>query len=120
MWHTRSSIEQGHGTLRTPSSPRVLSFVRSRERDHRQIFLLRCALTHSAEEGLAYTLVESGGEEQQIRTIEQLVNNPCGVGIEWNGVVAGALQKQREGTPDHGVCAEDGYGCGLAVLPHFG
>ena len=29
MWPTRSSIEQGHGTLRTPSSPRVPSVVES-------------------------------------------------------------------------------------------
>ena len=80
MWPTRSSIEQGHGTLRTPSSPRALSVVESEITG--MIFLLRCALTHSAEEGLAYTLVQSGNEEQQVCTLEQLIDNPCGVGIE--------------------------------------
>src|SRR5215207_3698805 len=52
------------------------------ERDHRQICLLRCALAHGAEESLAYTLIHSGSEDQQVCTLEQLVYDPCWVGIE--------------------------------------
>src|SRR5215207_9662467 len=54
----------------------------SRECDHRHICLLRCALAHGAYESLAYTLIHSGSEDQQVRTLEQLVDNPRGVGIE--------------------------------------
>src|SRR5215217_1799542 len=52
------------------------------ERDHRHICLLRFALAHSAEESLAYTLFHSGGEDQKMCTLKQLVYDPCGVGIE--------------------------------------
>jgi hypothetical protein len=80
---------------------------------------LRCALAHSAYEGFAYSLIQSGGEEQEVCTLEQLVDNPCGVGIEWPGLVTGTLKERTQGAPDHGVCAEDGYGWGLGVLLHF-
>jgi hypothetical protein len=66
------------------------------ERDHRHICLLRCAFAHRAYEGLSHTLIHSGGEEQKVCTIEQLVDNPCGVGIEESGLVTGALEKHRE------------------------
>jgi hypothetical protein len=52
------------------------------ERNHRYICLLRCALAHSAYEGFAYTLIHSGGEDQKVCTIEQLVYDPGRVGIE--------------------------------------
>src|SRR5215204_5676877 len=42
----------------------------SRERDHRHLCLLHCALAHSAYEGFPYTLIQPGGEEQQIRTLK--------------------------------------------------
>ena len=77
------------------------------ERDHQYICLLRCALAHSAYEGLTYTLIESGCEEQQVCILKQLVHNPCGVGIEWSGVVTGALKERTEGAPYHRVCAQD-------------
>src|SRR5215204_5857592 len=51
------------------------------ERDHRHICLLRCALAHSAYESLAYTLINSGSEDQKVCILKQLVDNPCGVGI---------------------------------------
>jgi hypothetical protein len=34
------------------------------ESDHRHVSNLQCALAHGAEEGFAYTLIRSGGEEQ--------------------------------------------------------
>src|SRR5215213_11601116 len=40
------------------------------ERDHWHICLLRCALAHSAEEGFAYTVIQSGCEEQHHRRPE--------------------------------------------------
>ena len=52
------------------------------ERDHRYMCLLRYSLAHGAEDGFAYTLIHSGGEEQQIRALKQLVDDPCWVGIE--------------------------------------
>jgi len=67
---------------------------------------------------LAYALVQSGCEEQQIRTLKQLVDNPCRVGIEWPGLVPGALKERTEGAPDHRVCTQDGYSGWLVVL-HF-
>src|SRR5215211_1503826 len=89
------------------------------ERDHRHATLLRRGLAHSAYESFAYTLIQPGGEEQQICTLKQLVEGPRGVGIEQDGVVTVALKEQREGAPDHRVCAEDGYcGCGLLVVSH--
>src|SRR5215210_6251657 len=39
------------------------------ERDHRHICLLRGALAHGAEEGLAHALIQPGGEEQQVRAV---------------------------------------------------
>ena len=39
--------------------------------------------------------------------LKQLVHNPCGVGIEWSGVVTGALKERTEGAPYHRVCAQD-------------
>jgi hypothetical protein len=77
---------------------------------------LECALAHSAEEGFAYTLIHSGDEEQQVRPLEQLVDNPCGVGIVWDGVITPVLHKQRESGSYHRVCAEYSYCGGLAVL----
>ena len=71
------------------------------------------ALANGAYEGLAYTLIQPGGEEQQVRALKQLVHDPRGVGIEWPGLVTGALKECAEGAPDHRVCAEDGYGWGL-------
>ena len=53
-------------------------------------------------------------------TLKQLVDNPCGVGIEWPGVVTGALKERTEGAAYHGVGAEDGYGGWLGVVLHFG
>src|SRR5215211_5914765 len=52
------------------------------QRDHRHLCLLRCLLAHSAEESLAYTLIHSGSEDQKVCTLKQLIDNPCGVGIE--------------------------------------
>src|SRR5215203_5602488 len=90
------------------------------ERDHRHACLLRRALSHGAEESLAYTRIQSGGEEQQIRALKQLVDDPRGVGIEWPGLITRALKERTEGAPDHSVCAEDGYcGCVLLVVSHF-
>jgi hypothetical protein len=80
---------------------------------------LRSAPAHGAYEGFAHTLIQSGDEEQQVCTVEQFVYYPCGLGIEWSGLVTGTLQERTEGAPDHGVCAEDGYCCGLGVVFHF-
>src|SRR5688500_9496106 len=52
------------------------------ERDHRHICLLRYSLAHGAYESLAYILIHSGSEDQQVCALKQLVDNPCGVGIE--------------------------------------
>src|SRR5215208_2421842 len=43
------------------------------KRDHRHICPLRRSLAHAAEEGFAYALVQSGGEEQKVRILKQLV-----------------------------------------------
>src|SRR3712207_3194964 len=51
------------------------------KQDHRYPSNLRCALAHSTQESLAHTLIHSGGEEQKVCTLKQLVDNPCGVGI---------------------------------------
>jgi len=55
-----------------------------------------------------------------VRTFKQLIDDPRGVGSEEDGMVTAGLQEHAEGAPDHGVRAEDGYGCGMGVLPHFG
>ena len=51
-----------------------------------------------------------------MRPLEQLVDNPCGVGIVWDGVITPVLHKQRESGSYHCVCAEYSYCGGLAVL----
>ena len=52
-----------------------------------------------------------------MRPLEQLVdNNPCGIGIEWDGVITPVLHKQSESGFYHRVCAEYSYCGGLAVL----
>src|SRR5215208_7223300 len=91
------------------------------KRDHRHICPLRRSLAHGAEEGFAYALVQSGGEEQKVRTLKQLVCDSYGVGSDRGGAVAVALKEGAEGAPDHRVCAEDCYcGCGLlAVVLHL-
>src|SRR5215212_2947194 len=90
------------------------------KRDHRHIRPLRGALAHGPYESLAHALIQSRSKEQQVHALKHFVDNPRGVGIEWPGLITGALKKRTEGAPDHRVCAEDGYGCGLWVLPHFG
>ena len=39
---------------------------------------LRRALAHSAKEGLAHASIQPRGEEQQVRAVEQLVDDPVG------------------------------------------
>src|SRR5215217_2539125 len=73
------------------------------KRDHRHICPLRRSLAHGAEEGFAYTLVQSGGEEQKVRTLKQLVCDSYSVGIDWGGAITGALEEQTEGAPGHRV-----------------
>jgi hypothetical protein len=81
MWSTRTFVSHGHGTLFTPSSSGILSSVAVESVITAYICLLRCALTHSAEEGFAYTPIHSGCEEQQMCTLKQLIHYPCWVGI---------------------------------------
>jgi hypothetical protein len=77
---------------------------------------LGCALAHSAEEGFAYTLIQPGGEEQQVCILKQFVDNPCGVGIQWGGVITSSPPRAMRERSYHCVCTEDGYCGGLAVL----
>ena len=80
---------------------------------------MRYSLAHGAYEGLAYAFIQPGDEEQQVCTLKQFVYDPRGMGIEWPGLVTGTLKERTEGATYHGVCAEDGYGCWLALLLHF-
>src|SRR5215212_3564670 len=73
------------------------------KRDHRHLSLLRCALAHGAHERLAHALIQPGCEEQQVSTVEQLVDDTGGVGIEWPGLVTRVLKERAEGAPDHRV-----------------
>ena len=82
-FYGRGFVLHGHGTLCTPSSSGKSPSTGVVESAITGIScLLRCALAHGAEESLAYTLIHSGSEDQQVCTLEQLVDNPCGVGIE--------------------------------------
>jgi hypothetical protein len=42
------------------------------------------------------------------------------VGIEWPGLITGALKERTEGATYHRVCTQDGYSGWLVVLLHFG
>ena len=50
--------------------------------------------------------------------LKQFVDNPCGVGIEWDGVITSSPPRamRERASCQRGVCAEDGYCGGLAVL----
>src|SRR5215217_1727615 len=73
------------------------------KRDHRHICPLRRSLSHGPEESLAHASIQPWGEEQKVRTLKQLICDPYGVGIDWDGAITGALEEQTEGAPDHRV-----------------
>jgi hypothetical protein len=117
---TRALVSHGHGTLITPLLLRQALPQSRRELDHRHLCRLRRALAHGAQEGLACALIEPRDEEQEVRAAQQLVDDPCGVGIKRIDEVSVIPEECAEGAADHRVCAQDGYGlCGLVVVSQF-
>jgi hypothetical protein len=117
---TRALVSHGHGTLITPSfsgrpSPRAVeSSITGTSA------VCGAPLPMAAQEGLACALIEPRDEEQEVRAAQQLVDDPCGVGIKRIDEVSVIPEECAEGAADHRVCAQDGYGlCGLVVVSQF-